>query len=102
MSITGDKGCTTCKWRMEKQTGYSNYTVIGSIYTCLKDANPGMPYDDETMSWEESSEIQKFGETCESHEEGDAASFDVDGEITIEDCSSDPEVRAAVRAFKEE
>ena len=66
--------CTDCKYSVEDDFGYSNWTVEGTEVSCLLGKNPDFPIDrfygeDPSLS---------FAEKCDSFVEGENTCFDVD------------------------
>ena len=80
--------CQQCKYHVNQDTGYSNWTVDGSNVTCLK----GKYKDLEDSCKCEEKEFYKQFDNCEFFKEGCYITFDVDGETTIEDYKEDEEV----------
>ena len=92
--------CNNCKFFMTQDDGYSNYTVEDTTVYCLKNNNPNFPCP-ESYSWERENakdyEQLRVAETCEFYKEdtdGHSLRFDVDGEVTIDDCQ-DEEIKRA-------
>lgn len=86
--------CTDCKYYIEEDYGYSNYTVEGNTSDCLLGLNPGLPkdsfYGEEPSLW--------FAEKCSSFSAGDGVFVDCErysGEL--ENYSDDPEVKELLR-----
>ena len=42
-SMKTRESCRGCTYLLQRYTGYSNYTVLGSDMHCLMDANPNLP-----------------------------------------------------------
>ena len=43
MTMKMGESCRGCTYLLQRDTGYSNYTVLGSDMHCLMDANPHLP-----------------------------------------------------------
>lgn len=75
------QGCEACRFLLREDHGYSNWTVMGTVTTCLKDVNPNMPCDDDHVGGTEAQrQALAYGETCEAREAGDYIWIDCDGE----------------------
>ncbi len=88
--------CTDCKYCVEEEYGYSNYTVEGTEVDCLLGLNPSLPED---RFWGEEPAL-KFAETCEKFEAGVGVDIDCDREdLTNSDdplssaYAEDPEIK---------
>lgn len=68
--------CTDCKYCVEQDCGYSNYTVEGTEVDCLLGLNPAMPVG--RFYGEEPS--LSFAERCEKFISGSCVYIDVDRE----------------------
>lgn len=89
------KTCKHCKFCIETDYGYSNYTVEGTVSDCLLDANPAMPVD---RGWGTAPELA-FAETCPSFSEGYPVVIDVDRVSgALENYSDDPWVKSLLMA----
>ena len=71
--------CIDCKYCLQDDYGYSNYTVEGTTCYCLLDINPYFP-EDRFYGKEPSLE---YARKCDSYREGEGISLDVD-----RDCQS--------------
>ena len=99
--------CYNCKFFAFQDTGYSNYTVMGTGIYCLK---KHFEYTEESYSWRDTNdstkdhEFFKRAETCEDflQETGVQAQFDVDGEVSNEDFKEDEDVYNALIEFDKE
>lgn len=81
--------CKNCKYFVEQETGYSNWTVMEIYLTCLKGKFKGI---EDSYTWEEKQFFKQF-ENCEHFKPAKMyLNFDVDGEITIENFKEDEEV----------
>jgi len=66
--------CTNCKYCVEEDYGYSNWTVEGTTIDCLLNLNPGLPKD----RWYGHEPNLLFGETCPKFTEGEPVCLDVE------------------------
>jgi hypothetical protein len=80
--------CTDCKYCVEQDNGYSNYTVEGTEADCLLSKNPDFPSD----RWYHEDEALNYASECASFTKGDSVHFDVEGETTVEDYKEDDEI----------
>jgi hypothetical protein len=80
--------CNDCKFLCSEDAGYSNWTVTNTEVSCLKGK---FKHIEDSYSWEAKKFYDQFN-NCEHFKEGTGPSFDVDGEITIEDYKDDEEV----------
>lgn len=67
----GDGKCSKCKFFCSEDFGYSNYTVEGTTYSCLK-----KQFEDS-----EDSDVKFADESCQKFEKGEPWYLDVDGEM---------------------
>lgn len=74
MSNEQKLGCDHCKFALIVDYGYSNYTVEGSTFHCLKNIHPKSGED-----WFYG-EAKDFGKTCASWGGGGMTELDCDGE----------------------
>lgn len=70
------RSCLDCKFCVQKDYGYSNYTVEGTEVFCGKRLHPDTPFD----RWYGEEPKLAFAKQCEGFEEGDAIKLDVDGD----------------------
>lgn len=92
------KRCFNCRWFATVDSGYSNYTVLGTNVHCIKSKNEFFPCE-ESCSWklENSKTLDSkpvlVAESCDSYIHSDNhICLDVDGEITIEEWKNDEEL----------
>ena len=78
------KRCANCRWLLRQDEGYSNWTVMDTVWHCLLGANPHFPVS-EPWRDEDTFDPNLFAETCKDHEFGEGVSLDVDRE----DCKFD-------------
>lgn len=71
--------CTNCKYCVEEDYGYSNYTVEGTTVDCLLGLNPKFPED---RFWGEEPAL-KYAEQCKRFTKGTSVSIDCDREDLI-------------------
>lgn len=83
------KKCTDCKFALLKDYGYSNYTVEGTEFNCLKNLNPSSGID---IWYNEAPELL-FAEQCNSFSEGDPFRLSVEDNLEpySYDCGIDEE-----------
>jgi len=91
------KTCTDCRYCIEADYGYSNYTVEGTNADCLLDLNPELPKD--RFYGEEPA--LNFANECSKFSPGDSVQVDVDMELGgLEEYSDDPEIKELLRGEK--
>jgi len=73
------KNCNECRYAVNQDVGYSNYTVTGVEFICLLNEHPNKEFD----TWYGESEELNYAEKCDkyTYSENAPAWFDVDGEI---------------------
>lgn len=64
--MSDKKTCLDCRFAVEEDYGYSNYTVEGTDVHCLKKLNSDLPKD----RWYGEESALFFAEECPSYEEG--------------------------------
>lgn len=77
--------CTNCKFCVLQDDGYSNYTVMGTTFTCLKGAHPSSGEDMWGLD-------MGVATNCSSYTFGQAIELDVDGEVEYKESDLDSEV----------
>jgi hypothetical protein len=83
------KKCTDCKYCIEEDYGYSNYTVEGTDVDCLIGAHPNFPVD----RWYGEEPELEYAENCEKFSEGECVQVDCDrDEGNLWNYSDDPEI----------
>jgi len=83
------KKCTECKYCIEQDYGYSNWTVEGTDVDCLLHKNSEFPKD---KFYGEEPELL-FAEKCDSFSAGDHPEIDCDQENgELWEYSADPEI----------
>ena len=91
------KKCNACKYHLNQDTGYSNYTVEGRDIYCLLEQNPDLPVD----LWYGDEPKLDFAETCASFQPGDGVYVDVDHDDgDLENYSDDPEIKTLLKKFE--
>lgn len=80
------RSCNTCRYALFEDYGYSNYTVEGTSFSCLKKAHPEDGFD----RWYGQDKRLDFGQDCATYAFGDPVEMDVDGECFP--YSDDPEI----------
>lgn len=68
--------CRKCRFAVEEDYGYSNYTVEGTTFKCLLGKHPEGEFD---RFYGKDARLL-FGATCESREPGEPIEIDVEGE----------------------
>lgn len=82
--------CTDCKYCIEEDYGYSNYTVKGTMADCLIGLNQGLPED--RFYGEEPA--LAFAEKCDRFMAGGSVLVDCDKDLgALENYSDDPDVK---------
>ena len=71
------KKCTDCKYCVQEDYGYSNYTVEGTNADCLLGLHTNMPVD---RFYGEEPELE-YADKCERFFGGDGPEIDVDREL---------------------
>lgn len=84
------RNCGDCKFSVRQDYGYSNWTVEGTNFSCLKDLHPDREFD---FFYGEPDQL-KYASSCQSYVFGAGLSIDCDnddgwwGNYTV-----DPEVK---------
>lgn len=78
------KNCTHCRFAIFADTGYSNWTVMGTDFSCAKRLHPDGTFDE---FYGEDVRLQ-FADRCDGFEPGEAIHLDVDEE-QVENLSDD-------------
>ena len=82
--------CTDCKYCLQEDYGYSNYTVEGTSVDCLLNLNTKFPVD---RGWVHDPEID-YAEECSKFCSGEAVAVDCDmDEGELVNYSDDPEIK---------
>ena len=88
--------CTDCKYCYQQDTGYSNYTVMGTDVECLKKKHPDGCFD---LFYGEDKRID-FAEKCGDFVEGEGLYIDCDMELgDIDSYTNDPEIKELYEAI---
>lgn len=88
--------CTDCKYCIEEDYGYSNWTVEGTSADCLLSLNPKMPVD---RAWNLEPELDFAGQ-CARFTAGEPVSVDCGQEQgDLANYSEDAEVKALLKAW---
>jgi hypothetical protein len=87
--------CQNCKFLLNKDIGYSNYTTTGKVVRCLLDLNKNFPYEEEYGDI--LSGALYYIDGCNGFEEGSPWCCDVDGE---EPLPSEDYIISAIRDYK--
>ena len=86
--------CTDCKYCIEEDYGYSNWTVEGTEVDCLIKAHPNFPVD---RFYGEEPEL-KFAKKCSRFVKGYPVEVDCDQELgDLWEYSDDPEIITLLR-----
>ena len=77
------KSCNECRYAVGQDTGYSNYTVMGTDFICLLNKNPNNHFD----IWYGEAKELNHAEQCDKYTYSDnaPACFDVDGDVSADD-----------------
>lgn len=90
------KKCTDCRYCIQQDYGYSNWTVEGTDVDCLLKKNPDFPAD---RFYEETPSLT-FAESCNKFSEGGSVYIDVDQEDgALENYSDDLEIKKLLAAL---
>ena len=88
--------CTDCKYCIKLDTGYSNWTVMGTDVDCLRGLNPGFP-EDEFYGKEPS---LLYAQKCDNFIKGKCVWINVDMEgRELEDYSDSIEVKELLKKY---
>lgn len=68
--------CLKCKWLVEKDTGYSNWTVTGETFSCALNQFDSVDDDNDNHM----AVLKAAGEDCQYFFEGTGIRLDCDGE----------------------
>lgn len=71
-----ERSCVDCRFSVNIDFGYSNYTVEGTTFHCAKKAHPAGEFD---RFYGEEPKL-KYATDCQQFEEGEGVFMDVDGE----------------------
>jgi hypothetical protein len=93
-----EKSCLGCKFLYSQDLGYSNYTVTDTEICCALHLNSNLPAE-EPYDWkrEDDNWPKTKDSRCDRYAVGEMIHLDVDGDVTVESETSDPEV---IEAFK--
>ena len=81
--------CINCKYCVQKDYGYSNWTVEGTEADCLLNLHPNFPID---RFYGDEPELD-FAKKCENFTEGESVEIDCDQEGgEVWEYSDDPEI----------
>lgn len=89
------KECTQCRYCVQQDDGYSNYTVEGTTCDCLLGLNNAFPKD----RFYGADEDLLFATKCEMFKAGDGPQIDVDREEFDRD-TLDPDIRVLFDAWE--
>src|SRR5258708_28145 len=64
------KNCSQCAFCIVEMTGYSEYTITGTIYTCLGELNLKFPIDTEDCNPQQEAEAMAIADECPAYREG--------------------------------
>lgn len=100
------KTCDDCRYALFIDSGYSNYTVEGTEFFCLRNLHPEKNGFDR---WYGEDERLKFADTCVAFSDGDPVAVDVGREALSsrsDPLSSgytlDPEIKSLLDAWEQE
>ena len=68
--------CDNCRYAVMQDVGYSNYTVEGTEFSCLKKLHPDGEFD----RWYGEEPRLGFAAKCDGYRAGTCIELDVDGE----------------------
>ena len=92
--------CDECRYGLAEDYGYSNYTVEGTYFYCLKNLHPNDGFD---MWYGEDTNLN-YAQKCSSFSKGNNVRVDVDKEETWDSSeeglavySSDPEIKELLK-----
>lgn len=89
--------CTDCKYCIQQDYGYSNYTVEGTSVDCLLNLNPKFP-EDRGYGLEPSID---FAASCSRYTAGESVYVDCDQEDgDLENYSNDPEIKELLKSHQ--
>ena len=96
MKVEDRRKCNSCKYAIEVDYGYSNYTVEGTTVDCLLHLNPKFP-EDRFYGLEP---YLLFANECKSFSKGDPVGIDCDQEDgSLENYSNDPEIKNLLKEY---
>lgn len=78
--------CDFCRYALNEDYGYSNYTTEGTTFWCLKSVHPNDGFD----RFYGTDKRQNFAIDCPEFSEGIPVEMDVDGDLAP--YSDDPEI----------
>lgn len=82
------RSCNECRYALFEDYGYSNYTVEGTLFHCLKKSHPEDGFD----RWYGEDKRLDFAKECGDFSRGEPVEMDVDRELAP--FTEDPEIRA--------
>jgi hypothetical protein len=96
------KSCNDCKFSLSQDFGYSNYTVEGTTFFCLKNLHPEKNGFDEFYGEDKR---LNFAQECAGFVEGEGTEIDCDRDAEGPDgdlsaYNSDPEVQELLKAWE--
>lgn len=90
--------CTDCRYCIEEDWGYSNYTVEGTEVNCLLNKNPDFPTD----RFYGENEKLNFAATCDGFVDGESIHIDVEKEEgPLENYSDDEDIKLLLREYED-
>ena len=96
MKLEGRRKCNSCKYAIELDYGYSNYTVEGTTIDCLLHLNPKFP-EDRFYGLEP---CLLFANECKSFSKGYPVGVDCEQEDgSLENYSDDLEIKNLLREY---
>jgi hypothetical protein len=90
--MTTEKLCTLCKFCVEEDYGYSNWTMEGTSLDCLYGLNNPLSGEEAPSSYRKDHGVEaaiRFAEECPVFTEGEGPHRDVERETTAEDYRND-------------
>lgn len=70
------KTCSECRWAVFEDFGYSNYTVEGTNFSCMKSLHPAGTFD----RFYGEDERLEFADKCDGFNAGEPVEIDCDRE----------------------
>lgn len=91
--------CTDCKYCLQWDFGYSNYTVEGAEVHCLIDLNPGLPSD----RWYGEEPALEYANKCLFFVDGHGVHVDVEKEEgDMVNYTDDPVIKEMIKFWMED
>lgn len=88
MHCVEERSCSNCRYEWLEDTGYSNYTVEGTTFTCLKGAHPDGTFD----RFYGDLPAYGYAKECPTYLLGTGLHHDVDGEWSLQVSAEDQQL----------